>query len=62
MLILKKLGKKISDAADCSVPYTLVIGTYELSSGVFTIKDLSLGTSESGTLEDLLTHLIAHTK
>lgn len=58
----KKIGKKISDAADRSVSYTLVIGTDELSSGVFTLKNLSLGTSESGTLEDLLTHLIAHTK
>ncbi len=58
----KKIGKKISDAADRSVSFTLVIGTDELSSGVFTLKNLSLGTSESGTLEDLLTHLIAHTK
>lgn len=58
----KKIGKKISDAADRSVSYTLVIGTDELSSGVFTLKNLSLGTSEPGTLEDLLTHLIAHTK
>lgn len=58
----KKLGKKISDAADRNVLYTIVIGTDELGTGLFTLKNLALGTSESGPLEDLLTHLSAHTK
>jgi histidyl-tRNA synthetase len=56
----KKIGKKISQAVEQGVQYTLVVGSDELSSGTFTLKNLALGTTESGTIDTLLTHLIAH--
>lgn len=57
----KKIGKKIADAANRGTTYTLIVGTDELESGTFTIKNLAFETEESGTLDTLLTYLISHT-
>jgi histidyl-tRNA synthetase len=57
----KKLGKKIADAALHLTPYALVVGESEQKSGIFVLKNLSLNTTETGTIEELLTFLIAHT-
>jgi len=54
----KKIGKKIADAAECGVTYTLVLGSDELESKTFTLKNLAKNTEESGTLDQLLTKLI----
>ena len=57
----KKIGKKIADAAETGVTYSLVVGTNELSSGLYTLRNLDLATDETGTLEHLLTVLITNT-
>ncbi len=55
----KKLGKKIADAAESGTKYALIIGEEELRSGLYVLKDLDMNTTESGTIENLLTFLIA---
>lgn len=55
----KKLGKKIADAAESGTQYALVVGETELESGIYTLKNLDMNTTESGTIENLLTLLIA---
>ncbi len=55
-----KLSKKISDASLSGVPYVMVIGEDELSSLTFSLKNLSLGTTESGSIDTLLNHLTTH--
>jgi histidyl-tRNA synthetase len=54
----KKIGKKIADAAESGTHFSIVIGSNELESGLFILKDLHLGTEEAGTIEQLITHLI----
>ncbi len=54
----KKIGKKISDAAQRKVTYIIVVGPDELVKNSFTLKNLETGTEETGTLENLLTFLI----
>ena len=54
----KKIGKKIADAAERGVLYSIVVGSDELTSMNYTLKNLEAGTTESGTLENLLTILI----
>lgn len=56
----KKIGKKIADAAERGVTYSVVVGTDELSSGIFTLKNLTVSTEERDTLENLLTFLITN--
>jgi histidyl-tRNA synthetase len=58
----KKIGKKISDASDRGVKYTIVIGTDELTSGQFTLKNLISGETEAGTIESLLAYLLINLK
>lgn len=55
----KKVGEKIASAARAGTRYALVVGETELTSEVFVLKDLDLNTTESGTIENLLTFLIA---
>lgn len=55
----KKLGKKIADAAAGGVRFALVVGDSELSGNAYTLKNLALNITESGTTEHLLTFLIA---
>lgn len=57
----KKIGKKIADAAARGTIFTLIVGTNELETGIFTIKNLSFETEETGTIDSLLTYLISHT-
>lgn len=57
----KKIGKKISDAVERGIVYALIVGEDELKSGQFTIKNLAFETSETNTLDSLLTYLISHT-
>lgn len=57
----KKLGRKIADAADSGTKYALVIGETEIESGTYVLKNLDLNTTESGSIENLLTFLIAKT-
>ncbi len=56
----KKIGKKIADAAERGVNYTIVVGTDELATGQYTLKNLALGTEEKDVLENILTFLIAN--
>lgn len=53
----RKLGKKIGDASDAQVKYILVVGEDELSSGIFSLKNLIDGSEQNGTIEQLLTFL-----
>jgi len=50
----RKLGKKISDAAERLVEYIIVIGEDELTSGQYTLKNLIEETEVKGTLEELI--------
>lgn len=54
----KKIGKKIADAAAKGTRYSIVVGTNEIETGSYTLKDLVLGTEEVNSLEHLLTFLI----
>ncbi|KKT79741.1 MAG: Histidine-tRNA ligase [Parcubacteria group bacterium GW2011_GWF2_44_8] len=56
----KKIGKKISDAVDRGAKYTIVVGSDELQSGTFTLKNLAETTELTDSLENLLTHLITN--
>lgn len=50
----RKLGKKISAAADSGVGYILVVGEDEVARGEYVLKNLADGTESSGTLESLV--------
>lgn len=54
----KKIGKKIADAAQRDITYSIVVGSEELQSGKFVLKNLAQMTEEVDTLENLLTFLI----
>lgn len=54
----KKIGKKISDAAERGVAYVLIVGPDEIASGQFTLKSLKQNQEETGTLDKLSTVLI----
>lgn len=56
----RKVGKKIADAAEKSITYTIIVGPDEISSGVFTLKNLNLSVDQTGNLETLLTYLITN--
>jgi histidyl-tRNA synthetase len=53
----KKLGKKISDAADKGAQYVIVVGEDEVSSQSFTLKNLSTGKETSGPLNKIIESL-----
>jgi histidyl-tRNA synthetase len=54
----KKIGKKIADAVEDGARYTIVVGSDELNSGTFTLKNLAQTTEITDSLENLLTYLI----
>jgi histidyl-tRNA synthetase len=54
----RKLGKKISDAAERLVEYIIVVGDNELASGTYTLKNLMEESEVKGTLEELTKHII----
>ncbi|MCA9361167.1 histidine--tRNA ligase [Candidatus Kaiserbacteria bacterium] len=53
----KKVGKKISDAGKQFVEFALIFGEDELNSSTFTLKNLTDGTEQSGTLTELINNL-----
>jgi histidyl-tRNA synthetase len=53
----RKIGKKISEAAEKLVEYVLVVGEDEIASGTYTLKNLLEGTSTSGSIEELIIQL-----
>jgi histidyl-tRNA synthetase len=53
----RKLGKKISDAAERLVEYIIVVGEDELASGTYTLKNLIEETEMKGTIDELITHI-----
>jgi histidyl-tRNA synthetase len=53
----RKLGKKISDAAERLVEYVIVVGDDELRSGTYTLKNLIEEESATGTIADLITKI-----
>ena len=53
----KKVGKKISDAGKQFVEFALIFGEDELNSSTFTLKNLTDGTGQSGTLTELINNL-----
>jgi len=53
----KKVGKKISDAADDGSVYIIVVGEDEVSSGNFVLKNLKTGTTTTGPLSQLILDL-----
>jgi histidyl-tRNA synthetase len=50
----RKIGKKISLAAEALSEYVIIVGEDEVASGQYTVKNLIEETEESGTLEQLL--------
>jgi histidyl-tRNA synthetase len=53
----KKIGKKISDAADKGVKYVIVVGEDEVSRGNFVLKSLSTGEESSGPVNEIIASL-----
>ena len=58
----KKLGKKITDAADRKVSYVIIVGENEANSNQFTLKNLEKNTEETGTIDELSAIIITNTK
>ena len=50
----KKVGKKISDAADEGAKYVIVVGEDEVNSDTYTLKNLTTGESETGSILKLI--------
>ena len=53
----KKLGKKITTAAEQLVTYALVFGEDEVKDGIYALKNLAEAQEESGTIEALISKL-----
>lgn len=53
----KKIGKKISDAADRNIPYIIVIGEEEVNSKTYTLKNLKTTEEKQGGMDDLLSSI-----
>ncbi|MCB9810781.1 MAG: histidine--tRNA ligase [Candidatus Nomurabacteria bacterium] len=56
----KKIGKKISDAAERGVLYTMIIGPDEINSNTFCLKSLADGLEKTGTIDELSMGLITN--
>ena len=54
----RKIGKKLATAANAHVIYTITLGEDEVTSQTYTLKHLETGNEVSGTLTELMTHLI----
>jgi histidyl-tRNA synthetase len=57
-LSAKKIGKKIASASDAGARFILVVGENELSSNIFSLKNLSDSTEHSGFPENLIAHIV----
>lgn len=55
----RKIGKKISQAADSGAVYIIAFGEDEVAGGTYTMKHLESGTETTGTIEELMNTLIA---
>lgn len=53
----KKLGKQLDFANALQIPFAVIIGESELKSGQLTLKDLTAGTQESLTIEQIIKKL-----
>ena len=53
----KKIGKKISEAALRQSPFIMVVGDKEISSDIYTIKELASGMETSSDLKNLISWL-----
>ncbi len=56
----KKLGKKIADAAENKVGFVIVVGQNEIDNGNFELKNLAIESSQNGSIEELVTYLLAN--
>lgn len=54
----KKVGKKLDVAGRQFVDFALIVGEDEIASGNFVLKNLTDGSEESGTIEDLIAQII----
>ena len=54
----RPIGKKISAAADAQVMYVITVGEDEVTAGSFTLKHLASKNEVSGTIAELMNHLI----
>jgi len=52
-----KLKKQMKYANDKSVPYTLLVGSEEVASGSYTLKDMSEGSQQKLSLDDIISKL-----
>lgn len=52
-----KIGKKFNYADKLSIPYTIVIGQYEVENNLYTLKNMKTGEQNSLTLEKVLNKL-----
>ena len=55
----KKIGRKISDAADSGCRYVLVVGENEVASETYTLKDLRSGELVEGSVLEIVGNIIA---
>lgn len=53
----KKIGKKITSAADHYVDYALILGEDEITSDTYTLKNLVAETEQHGTIEALIAQI-----
>jgi histidyl-tRNA synthetase len=54
----RKIGKKIATAANANIIYIITIGEDEVSSGTYTMKHLETGKDVTGSITELMSHLI----
>ncbi len=55
----KKIGKKISDAAERGNVYLIVVGENEIRDARYTLKHLESGATDAGTIDELAARLTA---
>lgn len=53
----KKIGKKLSSASDAGTEYVLVVGSDEVASQTFTLKELKTKKETSGSISELISSL-----
>lgn len=52
-----KIGAKIKTADKKSVPYVIIVGEQETTTGTYTLRDLAAGEEQSGSIEELIAHV-----
>jgi histidyl-tRNA synthetase len=53
-----KLKKQLDYANNKNIPFTIIIGSEEIESGLLTIKNMETGIQEKRTVEDILENFI----